>query len=239
MPVSDEISYLLQTCRNRPLAVERLLGIVVSGFRRELGPDLVGIYLHGSLAMGCFNAAGSDVDFLVVVKETLSTAAKRRLGELLLRLHEYAPAKGLEISVVTVRQARDFRYPTPYELHFSKEWVPNYQDHTVDFALEATDGDLAAHFTIVKQRGICLIGQPIAEVFGDVPAEHYLDSIVTDTESSLANIAGGPDSGQCRVPPYAVLNACHVLAYLQAGSITSKVEAASGHLNSYRGSMGR
>lgn len=32
-----------------------------------LGNDLVGVYLHGSAAMGCFDGRVSDLDLLIVV----------------------------------------------------------------------------------------------------------------------------------------------------------------------------
>ena len=38
----------------------------VSQSRLILGENLVGVYLHGSAVMGCFNPAKSDLDFIVV-----------------------------------------------------------------------------------------------------------------------------------------------------------------------------
>ena len=35
--------------------------------RRILGDKLCVVYLHGSLAMGCFNPEKSDIDMIVVV----------------------------------------------------------------------------------------------------------------------------------------------------------------------------
>ncbi len=215
---------LITNEKNVPLSMRPLLNDIVSGFSDELGSNLVGIYLHGSATMGCFNPAGSDLDFLVVVARAVKVTTKQRLADLLLRLNERAPANGLEMSVVTLRRTRDFRHPTPYELHFSKAWAQRYRAHTVNFAAAASDVDLAAHFTMVKQRGVRLMGHSIADVFYDVPARHYLDSIVTDTRHSLDDIAAGVDSGECRVPPYAVLNACRVLAYVRDGLMTSKTE---------------
>ena len=42
-----------------------------------LKDNLVGIYLHGSAVMECFNPAKSDLDLIVVVKEFLTDANKR------------------------------------------------------------------------------------------------------------------------------------------------------------------
>jgi predicted nucleotidyltransferase len=65
--------------------------IFVEGF----GENLVGIYLHGSLAMESFNPVSSDVDLLVVVRDRLSWEEKSGLGQRLLQLSEQAPPNGL------------------------------------------------------------------------------------------------------------------------------------------------
>jgi streptomycin 3"-adenylyltransferase len=81
------------------------------------------------------------------------------------------------------------------------------------------DPDLAAHITIVGQRGVCLQGQPIAAVFPAVPPADYVHSVLGDVHDALANIAGNP--------VYAVLNCCRVHWYLCEGQICSKDEAGS------------
>jgi len=59
------------------------------GFRDALadalGSNLAGLYLHGSLAMGCFNPACSDVDLLAVTRRGMTVETKRRVAELLLK----------------------------------------------------------------------------------------------------------------------------------------------------------
>lgn len=45
--------------------------------RRIIGDNLVGIYLHGSYVMGCFNPKKSDLDFIIVVNEKMDDASKR------------------------------------------------------------------------------------------------------------------------------------------------------------------
>lgn len=47
----------------------------VSMCQRMMGKNLVGVYLHGSLAMGCFNPWESDLDLLVVVDKDLAVHA--------------------------------------------------------------------------------------------------------------------------------------------------------------------
>ncbi|HJW82735.1 MAG TPA: hypothetical protein VJ754_00380, partial [Anaerolineae bacterium] len=43
---------------------------LLAGLHTILGENLVGVYLHGSLALGCFNPAQSGVDLLVVRRQT-------------------------------------------------------------------------------------------------------------------------------------------------------------------------
>ncbi|MHB8576551.1 MAG: DUF4111 domain-containing protein, partial [Dehalococcoidia bacterium] len=80
-----------------------------------------------------------------------------------------------------------------------------------------TDPDLAAHITVLRQRGLALRGPPIAEVFPVVPAADYVASILADVTEA---------AGQIDIhPTYAVLNLCRVLQYLLDGAISSKDEA--------------
>ena len=44
---------------------------------------MVGVYLHGSLAMGCFNPDRSDIDLLVVTHKALSPQQRRAVAELM------------------------------------------------------------------------------------------------------------------------------------------------------------
>lgn len=54
------------------MVLEGIIKSFVEQSRSILGDNLAGIYLHGSAAMGCFNALRSDVDLLVVVKRDMA-----------------------------------------------------------------------------------------------------------------------------------------------------------------------
>ena len=49
---------------------ENILARFVAVAHETIGENLLGVYLHGSVAMGCFNPKSSDLDLLVGVKET-------------------------------------------------------------------------------------------------------------------------------------------------------------------------
>lgn len=80
--------------------------------------------------------------------------------------------------------------------------------------MKGTDKDLAAHFTIIKKYGIALYGMDIEKVFGNVPKEDYIDSIMCDIEEADEEILENP--------VYIILNLCRVAAFLKDGAITSK-----------------
>ncbi len=130
---------------------------IVEEFVRESGlileENLVGVYLHGSAAMGCFNEKKSDIDLLVVSERALSDETKRRYMDMVVRLNENAPAKGIEMSIVRKDVCKPFVYPTPFELHFSVAHLDWYRTNPEEYIqkMQGVDRDLAAHVTITVQ----------------------------------------------------------------------------------------
>ena len=198
------------------MRVNALLQQIKTEYLAILGDTMVGFYVHGSLAFGCFSWERGDLDFLVVVSKEPTWEQKHALIESLLRADENAPPKGFEMSIVTEDAVRPFVYPTPYVLHYSNAWRDAYRcdlDGTCR-RLRGYDPDLAAHITVTRAVGFVLYGKPIEEVFASVPAEHYLDSIRSDIENAVDDIAENP--------VYVILNLCRVLGYLREGLILSK-----------------
>ena len=193
-----------------------LLQRVCNEYARILGQKLTGIYLHGSMAFGCFTWATGDIDFLVVVEEPLNQSEKEALIRVLLTLAPDAPPKGFEMSVVLRAVCNPFRYPTPFELHFSNAHQSRAEADVSAYCrdMHGDDPDLAAHCTVLRHRGEALLGAPIAQVFGEVPRSCYVDSILGDVRSAPEDIRENP--------VYVVLNLCRVLAYLQEGAVLSK-----------------
>lgn len=202
-----------------------LLEDFVSQSKNILGDNLTGIYLHGSAVMGCFNTQKSDIDLLVVIKEDMSKEAKRKYMDMVVALNQYAPEKGLELSIVKESVCNPFVYPTPFELHFSITHLGWYQSNPKDYVekMNGMDKDLAAHFMITYHRGKTLYGEEIKEVFSEVSSEDYMDSIWNDIVSAEDEILENP--------MYLTLNLCRVLAYKQEGLILSKQEGGEWAIN--------
>jgi streptomycin 3"-adenylyltransferase len=210
-----------------PPAVRSQIEQLLATIQEALLDHLAGIYLHGSLAMGCFHPEHSDLDLLVVTHQQMSVATKRALVEALLRLSRH-PAP-IEISFLAADHLTPWRHPTPYDLHYSEDWRSRHEQALATDAWRGwderrhEDADLAAHVTVTRARGICLLGQPIAETFPPVPPQNYLASIWGDFLWARGRAM--------RNPCYFVLNACRVAAYLLEGRICSKEEGGVWALN--------
>jgi predicted nucleotidyltransferase len=206
-----------------PARTRRQVRILLGELRRILKGNLVGVYLHGSLAMGCFQPAASDIDLLAVVRRPLPRRTKRSLVQLLLFLS--GSPHPIEIHFLRPENINPWRHPAPFELHFSEAWRKRFRRDLAAGSWKhlgpkrRTDPDLAAHITVTSARGIRLAGKPIASVFPAVPRGDYLTSIVADLRWAERRLAENP--------AYAVLNACRVWAYVQNGRICSKTEGAS------------
>lgn len=206
-----------------PAAVRAQVGSVVSAMQTILGDTLVGIYLHGSLAFGCFNPSRSDIDLLVVTTANMPLSTKQMLVALFLaRSGQPSP---IEISCFRQDDLRPWRYPPPFDLHYSEDWRSRYARdlaagtwvHWND--APQVDPDLGAHVAVTLARGICLTGAPIPAVFPREAIHDYRAAILHDFADWPTYIALNP--------VYYILNACRIAAYLADGAIRSKAEGGA------------
>lgn len=117
----------------------------------------------------------------------------------------------------------NWNHPSRYEFHYSEKWRAKYELDLTRGSREfldhqnRQDGDLAAHLTVTKERGICLSGKPISEAVLSIPRQHYLESILSDFYDCLDNTT--------ETPIYSVLNLVRVYLFVKDGMVSSKREA--------------
>ncbi|WP_034438981.1 aminoglycoside adenylyltransferase domain-containing protein [Clostridium ihumii] len=200
------------------MEIKKLLDELVGHSCRIFERNLIGVYLHGSSVMGCFNPTKSDLDILFVVESAITDIQKKMFMDVIIALNDNAPAKGIEMSIVRSEYCKNFVYPTPFDLHFSNMHLNWYKSNPTEYIekMNGKDPDLAAHFVITKNRGIVLYGKPINDVFGEIPSEAYLDSIKRDIADSQDEVIDNSI--------YIILNLCRVLAYVQDRLVLSKKE---------------
>ncbi|KGX83400.1 aminoglycoside adenylyltransferase domain-containing protein [Pontibacillus marinus] len=194
-----------------------------------INDNMVGFYIHGSVAMGGFNPISSDVDILVVTEKPITVVTKRKLAKLFLTCSN-SPYP-VEISFLNLDQLKYWKHPCPFDFHYSETWRERYENDLLRgtyYFLNGdvkTDSDLAAHITITNNRGICIVGAPIIDVFPIVPRSDYISSIVGDFKDCLENIEEDPI--------YCTLNLIRVYWYLKEGVISSKQEAGNWGLGTF------
>lgn len=199
---SDEVNYFVKKIMNQ--------------IQDIIGDNIVGYYLHGSLAIGGFNPKSSDIDLLVVTKNAVPYNEKVMLTKLFLQASKNPFP--IEISFMNKSQLEKWVYPPAYDYHYSEYWRVRFEDSKEKWLLEEnTDADLAAHITIINYKGICLKGQSIKDVFPPIPTADYIASILGDYNDCIRNIE--------QTPVYSILNTLRVFRFLKEGAISSKMEA--------------
>jgi len=193
-------------------ALEAYPAAVAAGLTRVLGPGLVGVYLHGSAALGGWSAERSDVDLLGVVVRPLDRRAKRVISARLNHPSLVCPAPaGLELSLVTAAVAADPPRRPPFELHVNTG--PSPQTHLGGPA--AADPDLLLHFAVCRRAGVAVAGPDPVEVFAEPPRAWLL-------ERAAAELRWAVRHGSFA---YRVLTACRAWRYLEDDVLGAKVES--------------
>jgi hypothetical protein len=141
--------------------VQSYLDRVVSTLRDHLGTELIGVYLHGSLAMGAFDSGRSDVDILAVCAAALPRKRRIDLGEALAAIPGPSSGGDLEFSLVAEAVARTQPAIPSFEVHVSTHEHPS----VVDGSDRPGDEDLVIHFAMARTRGNALMGPAPAELF--------------------------------------------------------------------------
>ena len=206
-----------------PDGVRKQIERLTENLKIQISGNLIGIYLHGSLAMNCFNPLRSDVDLLVVTRRAMAVKTKRGVAEFLLENSRQPSA--FEISFLSRKDLSPWRYPTPFDFHYSEDWREKFERDLAGDEwkrlndIQHYDEDLAAHITITKHRGVSLYGAPASVVFPRVPKSDFARSILADAGSAEFGF-----DAVLQYPVYVVLNSCRTLAFLQTELILSKDE---------------
>jgi len=132
--------------------VDAVLAKLLAGVRGTLGPELVGVYLDGSLATGDFVEHSSDIDVLVVTEDALSDEVVAALGTMHARLATGTSkwARELEVSYIPRRALR--RFDPDNNFH------PCIQRGSDQLLTEEHDRAWVIHRHVVRERGVALVG---------------------------------------------------------------------------------
>lgn len=168
---------------------QAILDNVTCLLKEELSDSVIGIYLHGSMAMGCYNPTQSDIDILVISRKKQPIDIYKKIARKLSNIEdEMNLIKGFELSIVLKEFADSFIYPTPFEFHYSSLHKEKYRTDENYFCGGYEDPDLAAHFVIAYNRGIVLFGEQIRDVIKPIDKRYYIKSIKSDIDIELRKV---------------------------------------------------
>ena len=196
--------------------MKNLLDTLASRYASILGANFIGMYVHGSYAMGGFNPMKSDLDYIIVCESEPDAETKKQIMDATIAFERIAPAKGLEMHLMRRRDCESYVHPPYFCLHYSGAHTLAYlsdPDKYISY-MHGNDIDLGAHLTVLTNRGLRICGPEISEIFGPVPKEAYIDSVMADMDWS---------EDDCM---YHVLNRCRTLALMREGLVLSKKEGA-------------
>ena len=135
---------------------------------RTVGSDLVGVYFVGSVALGGYVPAESDVDIVAVAESALSQAHKQRVASAIVEVSGVCRARGVEFTL------------------YRREIASSPPTGGADFEVNANGGPrmaIAVHAdatlesgfwyvldrAIAHRSGVVISGSPPGTVFVDVP----------------------------------------------------------------------
>ncbi|HWI52568.1 MAG TPA: aminoglycoside adenylyltransferase domain-containing protein [Symbiobacteriaceae bacterium] len=199
--------------------VNQVLHEFVSGVHTALGKQCVGVYLYGSLALGDFDPVSSDIDFVVVTDDELSTDSVSALAALHSRIALNHPRWATELEGSYIPKADIGRYDPAraYHLHLYRGHV-EMEQHGVHWVIERH---------VLREHGVVLSGPEIRTLISPISPDDLRRATAALMEEWWAPKVDEPGRAYVtKYQSYAVVTMCRVLYTLQHGTVVSKPAAA-------------
>jgi hypothetical protein len=134
-----------------------------------LGDAVLSVILHGSLTLGDFTPARSDIDLLVIVGDPLIDDELVALREAVAAVRDDAPCR-VDLRVVTRATAAAPARASAMEAAFTLGPC-----RTIEVETRIAEPDLVPEFSIARAHGRSLAGPAPEAVIGPVPIECVLE----------------------------------------------------------------
>ncbi len=199
--------------------VNTLLRLLLAEMQATLGDDLSGLYLDGSLALGDFDPATSDVDFIVAVARPPAPETFNALADMHRRIRDSALPFARELEGSYIHLSALCRHDPADAVFPNLERGPDEE-----LKLSEHHSDWVIHRHIVREHGIVLFGPPAATLIDSVSA----DDIRAATGEVLRSWWGTPAAVEyirAAAPgelTFIALTMCRALYALEYGAVVSK-----------------
>jgi len=199
--------------KNTPSFVRKVLREMLSSLHSILQDNLIGIYLYGSLAMECFNLESSDIDIILVVKKRLSKEQRKKVIKYLKGV--CSKNKRIELSVLFKDVIQNPQYPMMVNLHFEC-WGEIFENEK--------DNEILSNLYTIRERGFCVWGMPISDLFSKIPVQYHLRSVIDDIMHTRKYLHENPEHVGYNPAVYWILGSCRILAFIREERVLSKLE---------------
>jgi hypothetical protein len=201
--------------------VNTILHLLLAKLQAILGPQLIGLYLYGSLSLGDFDPASSDIDFIAATTQDLSAETLEQLRA----MHADIAASGLPYSDHLEGSYIPSTALRRYDPHNSRhpsigvDWPFQVQEHNHNWIIE---------YHIVREHSVIVWGPSPQTLIDPVPPQALRESVCKHLKSQWQWRIDDlewlrPRSYQA----FAILTLCRALYTLHHGTACSKPQAAS------------
>jgi hypothetical protein len=201
--------------------VNAILLLLLTKLQVVLGPRLIGLYLYGSLSLGDFDPASSDIDFIAVTTEVLPA----EILEQLRAMHAEIAASGL-----------------PYADHLEGSYIPSpalrrYDPHNArhpsigtdwPFGIQEHGSNWPIEYHIVREHGVIVWGPSPQTLIDPVSPKELRAAVCKHLRSQWQWRIEDREWLRPRLyQAFAILTLCRALYTLHYGTACSKPRAAS------------
>ncbi|HEY3310402.1 MAG TPA: aminoglycoside adenylyltransferase domain-containing protein [Anaerolineales bacterium] len=201
--------------------VNAILQVLLGGVQGVLGPQLIGMYLEGSLAGGDFDQ-DSDIDFVVVTDGDIPEKFFQKLWSMheQLNLLDTYWSTNLEGSYMSRAALR--RHDPNHAVH------PNIERGYAE-RLKWADHDETwnIHRHILRERGLTIIGPDPVSLIDPITPVQLRQAMFPALQVWATGLLDHPEAiVRQGYQSYVVLSMCRILYTLQFGQVASKLKAA-------------
>ena len=185
-----------------------------------LGTDMVGMYLYGSLALGDFDAASSDLDVLVATARGVAAGQLDRFKRLHAAIEQGGSvwARRLEVAYLPVDALRRHD-PSGDTLH-------PFLSPVCPFGMIKLGEDWILNRHVLFDKGVVLAGPPPSTLIDPISPEDIRNTARNLLRHWRAHLSGPDWMKPRKYQAFTILTMCRALYAVQCGGILSKTRAA-------------
>ena len=201
--------------------INNLLQTLVSKLQENLGDNLIGVYLFGSLVWGDFNYKTSDIDLLVATKNDINKDINKEEFSKLDKVHKLIFQKfpkwdnRIEIAYISLNSLKTFK---------NKTYKIACLGHYEEFHIKDSDTSWPVNFYLLQKQNITLFGPEPKKLITPITQDefiYYIKELVLEWKSWITQTK----SYSVAYHYYAVLTICRAYYVLHHKEQGSKLKA--------------